>query len=224
MVAKATFYGAVALVFALIVVGGTASLFFYYQYTGERSTNEGLVSELGHANQNYSRLATNFNSLLSRYNESLSLLSRSIAVLNTSAPVYMDASKALGSLWQEYLALKPSPTHLFHADILIEFGNGSKVWFNSTAVQPGWNAYIATVVLLNGGVDATWYPQFGEHFVTGLGGVSSQQTNSWFVWNHGNGGWEVLPTGADQLQVYDGTVFAWTLCRYDQGFNPTCRP
>jgi hypothetical protein len=87
---------------------------------------------------------------------------------------------------------------------------------------------VATLVLLKGDVQAVWYTGrgfgTGEHFVTGLDGVSQTSSKYWWVWQFGGGEWTYLQTGADQMQVFNGTTFAWTLCGYDASYKPTCTP
>ncbi len=218
-------YGIAAIAVASILVGGTFAAYYFSQYSGEKSANAGLLQELNDSTSKYTQLASNYNTLLSRYNESISLLSRSISVINTSEPVYQQASKELNSLWQTYLGLKPASTTLLQNDVLINFGNGTRVWYNNTRAQPGWNFYVETVVVENGNVVAKWYPQFGSHLVSAIGGVSSTQNKFWFVWTFSRAAsWQQAPVGADQLMVLNGSTFAWTFCQVDQNFNPTCKP
>lgn len=218
-------YGVAAVAAALILVGGTFTAYYFAQFNNAKSTNAQLLQELNDSTSKYTHLATNYNTLLSRYNESISLLSRSIAVINTSEPVYRQASGELNLLWQTYLGLKPASTSLIQNDVLINFGNGTRVWYNNTSVQPGWNFYVETLVLENGNVVAKWYPQFGSHLVSAIGGVSSSPTTFWFVWTFNNTAlWRPAPVGADQLMVFNGSTLAWTLCGVDQNFNPTCKP
>lgn len=220
-----SFYGIAAVSVALILVGGTFAAYYFAQYRSEKGTNAKLLQELNDSTSKYAQLASNYNTLLSRYNESVSLLSRSIAVINTSEPVYQQASKELSALWETYLGLKPASTSLIQNNVLISFGNGSRVWYNNTSAQPGWNFYVETLVLENGNVVARWYPQFGSHLVSAIGGVSDTQTKFWFVWTFDKTtSWQQAPVGADQLMVFNGSIFAWTFCEVDQNFNPTCTP
>lgn len=212
---------------ALIVVVGTVAGYFYYNYSNEVTLQSNLERELTALNANYTALASGYNNLLSKYNETLSLLSQSIALINTSSPVYVQASKELASLWQTYLALKPASVTVLKNNVLIDFGNGTRAWHNNTAVQPGWNLYIETLVLADGNVVAKWYPQYQAHFVTGIGGVSNSRSAFWFIWTYNKtASWQEAQAGADQLVAYDGSVYAWTFCTTDQNFKPVgpCRP
>lgn len=108
-------------------------------------------------------------------------------------------------------------------DILLDFGNGTLRWFNDTQVQPGWNVYIATVVITKGNMNATWYPQYGEHLINGIDGVQNTASSSWFLFSYNSTThWQVAQEGADDLSVYNGTVFAWDYCGVSSTYTPTC--
>ncbi len=217
MVNRMGLYGAVLFLVALLVVSSSLAAVYYAKYQDQLALTKEYRDELNGA------LAGN-NAALSGYNTTLSLLANVVANLNTSSLSYQRASSALATLWSRYLTLAQDRRSTYETSMLIDFGNGTRRWTNNTAVQPGWNAYVATLVLLDGKVQATWYPQYQEHFVESIDGVASGQSNSWFVWTFSQGTWKVSQTGADDVLVHNGTVFAWTLCGYDSGFNPACTP
>jgi hypothetical protein len=179
----------------------------------------------------YRLLAVSYNSSLQDYNATLSLLASAVANLNTSTPAYRNASLALSSLWSSYQQLASSSGRralVYGVHMLIDFGNGTNRWFNDTLVQPGWNGFLVTLVLLKGNVQAVRYAGggfgAGEHFVTELDGVSQTSSEYWGVWQFGGGKWTYLQTGADLMHVSNGTIFAWTLCGYNANYYPTCTP
>lgn len=218
-------YGSVALAVALLVIEGTVGAYYYTQYSSQRAAGQTLAQELNDADTRYAKLASDYNGLLSDYNRSISLLSRSIAVVNTSQPVYVEASKQLSALWQKYVTLKPASTSLYKNDVLFDFGNGTRVWYNDTAIQPGWNFYVESVILTKGGLAAQWYPQYGEHLVTGIQGVMNTQTKYWFLWTYNaTSSWQPAQVGADQLTSLNGSIYAWTFCGATPAYAPTCRP
>lgn len=226
MPSRGSFYGIVAVFLALLIVSSSFALYYYGQNQQSSNQSQEYAKELSTALASYRSLSGSFNSSLSDYGQTLTLLSSAVANLNTSTPTYANASLALGSLWSSYQQLSISSGRralTYSVHMLIDFGNGTRRWYNDTAVQPGWNGYVATLVLLKGNVEAVWYPQYGEHFVTGVDGVGSTSSTSWFFWDY-SGNWTIAPTGADGLQVYNGTSIAWTLCGYDTNFNPTCSP
>jgi hypothetical protein len=216
-------YG-IALV-ALLIVSAAAGAYYYYEYGQATQSRDQYVSELTAADSKYDQLVSNYNSSLSLYNETFSLLVGAIAVMNTSLPIYQQASSELSQLWSRYLSLKPATSSLYAADILIDLGNGTRHWYNNTQVQPGWDMYTETVVLSHGDLQAPWYPQYQEHFVTGIDGVANSQTMFWFLWTYNSTAlWQPATAGADSLPVYNGSVFAWTFCGETASFQATCTP
>ncbi len=234
MVSRGTFYGVVAVLVALLIVSSTAALIFYTQLQQKSGDSAQYQHELGVALTRYRSLASSYSTAIKDYKVTIGLLSDALANLNTSSPSYLNASAALTSLWGSYLSLarqNGSSPVIYEVDMLVDYGNGSRHWYNDTAVQPGWRGYVVTLVLLDGRVQASFYPpgyfgagQPGEHFVTGINGVGGTSSKSWFVWTNQAGGWQLAPTGVDQIDVRNGTMIAWTLCGYDASFNPTCKP
>ncbi len=215
----------VAVFAALLIISASVGIYYYYEFGLESQSKNQTINELTTAASRYNQLASNYNSSLLLYNKTFSLLVRAIAVVNTSQPIYRQASSELSQLWSSYLKLKPASGSLYTANILFDFGNGTRRWYNSTEIQPGWNLYIATVVLTNGNLQAQWYPQYQEHFVSAIGGVSNSKTTFWFLWTYNKtASWQTAQVGADGLTVYNGSVFAWTFCGVTSSYKPTCKP
>jgi hypothetical protein len=224
---KGLFYGVVVLLVALLVVSSTAALYYYGENEQTGSQRQQYVGELGNALASYRSLSAKYNASLSDYNTTLSLLADAVANLNTSTPAYRNASLELSSLWNSYQQLASFSGRkalVYGVHMLVDFGNGTRRWLNDTSIQPGWNGYVASLVLLRGNLQAAWYPQYGEHLITSVGGVLQTSSTSWFFWEFSGGRWTLSATGADQLQIYNGTSIAWTLCGYDASFRPTCVP
>lgn len=227
MVPRPAFYGVVVVLVALLLISSALAAVYYGEYQQASSLDKKHQAELSLALANYDSLLSLYNYSLSDYNQTLSLLADAVANLNTSTPAYGAAAADLGSLWSSYQTLANGGGHralVYNVRMLVDYGNGTRRWYNDSTAQPGWNGYVVSLVLLDGKVDAIWYPQYGEHLVTGINGVNQTSSESWFVWEFANGGWAPSATGSDQLQIVNGTVFAWTLCGYDASFNPTCTP
>jgi len=227
MVSRSLFYGVLVSFMALLLITATFAVIYYDDYQQSASQNSTYAGELGSALASYNALSGSYNSSLKDYNATLALLATAVGNLNTSTPAYRSASVALSNLWEDYQRLAAAggrKTLVYAVQMLVDFGNGTRRWYNGTNVQPGWNGYVASLVLLDGNVQGVWYPQYGEHLVTGVDGVSQTQSMSWFVWEYGVGGWSASTTGADQMQINNGTKIAWTLCGYDSNYNPTCTP
>lgn len=227
MVSKPTFYGVVAVLLAATLVSSSLAILYYNGSQERAASSQRYSEELSTALSKYNALKSSYGSSLNDFKTTLLLLADAVANLNTSSPSYQNASVALASLWGSYRALAEAngaAPLAYSVSIEVSFGNGTKVWYNGTAIQPGWNGYLVTLVGLSGRVQATWYPQYQQHFVTGLDGVQGSGADSWFLWEYSNGDWQLSQTGADSMRVYNGTVLAWTLCGYDVNFSPTCRP
>jgi hypothetical protein len=227
MVSKGAFYGIVVTLVALLLISSAFALVYFGEYQQEVAQNHSYVGELNTALASYRSLSGSYNSSLSGYSTALSLLTTAVANLNTSTPAYKNASMALASLWSSYQRLASISGRralVYEMHMLVDFGNGTRSWHNGTAILPGWNGYVVSLVLLDGNVQATWYPQYGEHLVTGIDGVPQTASTSWFVWQFSHGSWTASQTGADQLRIDNGTVIAWTLCGYDVNYNPKCSP
>ena len=220
-------YQVIVVLVALLLIVSSVAAFYYFQDQQASSQNRSYVGELNTALVSYQSLSKSYNASLSGYNRTLSLLATAVANLNTSTPAYRNASVALGLLWDNYQRLASASGEralVYEVNLLLDFGNGTRVWYNDSAAQPGWNGYVVTLVLLKGNVQAAWYPQYGEHFVSGVDGALQTPSESWFVWEFSGGAWTVAQTGADQVRVSNGTIMAWTLCGYDANYNPTCMP
>jgi len=220
-------YGVIAVLLAGLIISSGFGAYYYYQYGQQSQIANHYVSDLSDAATQYNQLATQYNSALGLDNQTFALLAGTVGALNTSLPIYAQASSQLSGLWSSYLKLKPQSAHVYSADILLNFGNGTRLWYNNSQIQPGWNLFTATVVLTHGSVQAPFYPNLGggEHFVSGIDGVSNSKTTFWFIWTYDKtSSWKFAQVGADQLPVYNGSIFAWTYCGADSSYNPTCKP
>ena len=218
-------YGAAVVLTALLIISATAGVYFYYEYQQAVQSRNQYLGELTAAASRYDGLASKYNSSLALYNETFAFLVGTISVVNTSLPIYQQASSQLSQLWSRYLSLKPAASSLYSADVLIDFGNGTRLWYNDTEVQPGWNAYVETVVLSHGDLKALWYPEFQEHLVSSIDGVSDSPTMSWFLWTYNEtASWQASPVGADLVPVDNGSVLAWTYCGENASYAPECIP
>jgi len=212
-------YGVAAVLLAALIIISSFGAYYYFQYGQQSQISNHYVADLSDAATQYNHLTTQYNSALVAYNQTLALLAGTVGAVNTSLPIYAQASSQLPGLWSSYLKLKPQSALVYSADILVNFGNGTRHWYNQTQVQPGWNLYTATIVLTGAKMQATWYPSFGEHLVTELFGVANTRTNYWIVWSYNSTAlWQKAQVGADLIPVNNGTVVAWTYC------GQTCKP
>jgi hypothetical protein len=111
------------------------------------------------------------------------------------------------------------------SNVLIALGNGTRQWHNDTQVQPGWNLYTLTLAVTNGNVNSTCCA-YGSHFIEGIDGIQNQpgENTAWLSWTYNSTTkWAPAQLGADQVEVYNDSVFAWTYCPYDPNTGaPEC--
>jgi hypothetical protein len=100
----------------------------------------------------------------------------------------------------------------YKVDLLINFGNGSKTWYNETYVPVGMNLLDLTLKSTEGNVTFA-KGQYGI-FVTAINGVGSNPADryySWLWWNFNlpKEQWSLGEVGADQYVLSEGDIIAW---------------
>jgi hypothetical protein len=87
-------------------------------------------------------------------------------------------------------------------NVLFNYGNGSTPWFNSTLVPRGSSFYNLTVSLTGGRLEAKYYDQYHEHFVTSINGVKNSASTYWEIWIYctKDHAWMSSSWGADALK------------------------
>jgi len=115
-------------------------------------------------------------------------------------------------LRSQYIALKDENQKILKelheltstVDIMIDYGNGTKTWFNDTRIIPGES-------LLNVTKDITdleyTMSEFGA-FVSSINGIEGAKDNFW-IWNYYEDGWKMGLTGADQKYLHEGDIVSW---------------
>ena len=90
-------------------------------------------------------------------------------------------------------------------DLLLDYGNGTAVWFNDTLVPLGGDLLLATELVAS--VDYTT----GEYgaFVTAINGVGGDPNHFWLWYYLEDGKWTLGPVACDAWRLHDGDVVAW---------------
>jgi hypothetical protein len=176
------------------------------------------------ASRSLASLWKNYTALTESYRGELALFDASSAKFAQVVQDYETLSRARPNLIEAAKPIRVSPVT---SDILLDFGNGTHRWYNGTSVQPGWNVYIATLVITDGNVQAQWYPSYpphGEHFISAIDGVGDSQTMYWFLWSYNETTrWQQASLGADLLPMYNGSMYAWTFCSAPPpSYTPSC--
>ena len=148
-----SFYMAITVMVALLVIVSAVAGLYYYQYSQAQSLNSSYVSELNRLNVRYL------------------------------------------------------------SDVLIDYGNGTRHWYNSTNIQPGTNFYVETQIITGGQINATYYPEYQSHLVTAINNVGNTNSLYWFLWTYNSTAlWQQASVGPDLLPVTNGSIFAWSYC------------
>lgn len=100
------------------------------------------------------------------------------------------------------------------ANLLINYGNETKTWYNNTVLPLGSSAFAA----LNLTVDKVDYEDYGEWgiFVISINGVANQGSSGWFYcyWNYERFEWVFPDYSSGKYIVHDGDTIAFTFDVY----------
>jgi len=96
-------------------------------------------------------------------------------------------------------------------NIAIDYGNGTRAWFNETVLPIGATVFNATVKVANPEPD----PQYGESFITAINGVRQNQNDNiywiWWIWDETQHKWTPGPIANNEYILSDGQNVIWYL-------------
>lgn len=101
-------------------------------------------------------------------------------------------------------------------NVLLNYGNGTSVWYNNTSVPSNSNFYNVTTLVTNGNFGAVFFASFGSHFVYAIKGVGCPASNifcdeAWGFWTLNGICWDLPSLGVDQILVSQAKTVAWFL-------------
>ena len=101
-------------------------------------------------------------------------------------------------------------------NLLINYGNGTLVWYNQTSVPSSWNFFNATELVTRGNLGAVFFASFGSHFVYSINGVGCPASNifcdkAWGFWTLDGICWDLPFVGIDLIPVSQAATVAWFL-------------
>jgi hypothetical protein len=107
----------------------------------------------------------------------------------------------------------PSTTSV---NVLLNYGNGTLVWYNQTSVPSSWNFFNVTELITKGNLGAVFFASFGSHFVYSINGVGCPASNifcdqAWGFWTLDGICWDLPSVGVDMIPVSQATTVAWYL-------------
>ena len=98
-------------------------------------------------------------------------------------------------------------------NLLFDYGNGTKTWFNNTKLSPGTNVYVETQIVTGGRVNATYYPSFSSHLVTSIFNLGNTNSLYWLLYSYNkSASWQMTAVGPDELQAFNNSVYGWIYC------------
>ena len=143
-----------------------------------------------------------------RINKSLILLLSAFAVLSFSGSLYMYNEYMI--LNQNYQAIQENIDNVsINIDFIVDFGNGTIIYFNQTRVPVGFSMYNSTEFIIGEeNVDSIYYSDFNSYFVNSLLGTGNNPDYAWSTWQYQQD-WELLEIGSNLFIPKDGQTIAW---------------
>jgi len=99
-------------------------------------------------------------------------------------------------------------------NILIDYGDGRRVWHNNTITPVGWSLLNVTSKIAK--VTATYYPQYDSYFIDAIDDVGlnkPKEKESWFwmiwIWDPSSREWKISEVAADDLVMKNDDIVAW---------------
>ena len=120
---------------------------------------------------------------------------------------YYNESLKYQSLYSEAVEeLNQLKTHML-VNVLIDYGNGTREWYNETQIPIGATLLNATEEVAK--VNYTVY-SFGV-FVTAINGKGGDPNYywMWYIWNSTTAQWEPGAVGANAFILHHGDIVAW---------------
>ena len=96
-------------------------------------------------------------------------------------------------------------------NILIDYGNGTEVWYNDTLVPRESTVLRVTEIVAEVDYIIGEYGAFVTH-INGVGGETNKYW-IWYIWNSTENSWSWGPVACDRFILQEGDIIAW---RYEQ--------
>ena len=144
-------------------------------------------------------------------NKSLIVFLSAVAVLSFSGALYMYNEYRV--LDQNYQAIQENIDNVsINIDFIVDFGNGTIIYFNQTLVPVGFSMYdYTTFIIGEENIDSIYYSDFNAYFVNSLLGTGNNPDYAWSAWQYQQD-WQLLDIGSNLFIPKDGQ----TIARYYQ--------
>jgi len=140
----------------------------------------------------------------------LSLCLIALLILSTSLNLYYYS--AYTSSEQRYARLFSEMRDITHTvNLLIEFSNGTRIWYNDTLVPIGWTLFNLTLKTTGGRIE--YQAAYGSVFITSINGIKGSGAFFWlwYSWDSTSKDWVSGMSGSDQYVLREGDILAWYL-------------
>jgi hypothetical protein len=160
----------------------------------------------------YQREYTNLVDQFATYNNNINALVDQLASYN-------DLVHQLGADIEEISVVIEGVS--LKASTLLSYGNGTKAWFNNTALPLGSTAFTAIYYLAE---DINYTDYGGELgiLVTSINGVANNSTHGWLFWQWDpqDSMWRLPAYSSGRHLLHKGEVIAFAFVNYMKGWPP----
>lgn len=99
---------------------------------------------------------------------------------------------------------------------MLNYGNGTIVWYNQTLAPLNSNFYNVTAQIFGSNLGSVYFASFGSHFIYSINNVGCPASNifcdvSWGFWTLDGVCWDLPFVGVDQVPVTHPLTVAWFL-------------
>jgi len=147
----------------------------------------------------------------------MSLRKRTFVFVTLALLVWsMAATGFAGYYYTQYTnvkkAFEESESLIIQIDILMDYGNGTRIWHNQTMLVAGSTVFDALLTITN---DVQFQTSAFGVFVTSINGVENVAEDTtgfawlWYYWDAEKSEWTSGPVGADQYVLNPDGVIAW---------------
>ena len=97
----------------------------------------------------------------------------------------------------------------FSVNLAVDYGNGTRAWYNATTIPVGATVYNATKRVAAVEPD----PQVGPSFIIAINGLRQDESQSmywiWWIWDQTTHSWTLGPVANNEYVLSDGQTVIW---------------
>ena len=104
---------------------------------------------------------------------------------------------------------KNSVNEAIQINFIINFGNGTVLYYNNTVVSNNASMLEITKNMVNEQMDIQYYKEFDAYLVNGILGVKGNNEFSWTAWSFSCCEWDSLDVGSNLFYPKEGQTIVW---------------